>query len=328
MRVPVVDLNDLHHDLGFPRLQSDNRAIGRTAAEHLRDRGFRHYAYCGFTAEAWAAERREGFTERLAQLGSPVDVYETFWRGRHVLSWAAEQGQLARWLARLPQPVGVFACNDVRGRHVLEACRRLGLAVPERVAVVGVDNDELLCRMSDPPLSSVVPDAYRLGYESAALLERMMSGQAVRDAVRFIAPRSVVTRQSSDVLAVDDPDVAAALRFIRAEACRGIRVADVLRRVPASRSILERRFKDGLGRSPHAEIRAVQLREAARLLEETDFPLKRVAAQCGIAHMEYLSYLFRREFGVPPGAYRRARVSNASPAATRRERSQEVDERS
>ena len=138
--------------------------------------------------------------------------------------------------------------------------------------------------------------------------------------VRLIVPRSVVTRQSTDVLAVEDAEVAAALRFIRERACDGIRVADVLKHVPVSRSILERRFKDAIGRSPHSEIRAVQVRAAAKLLEDTDLPLKRIAAQCGIPHMEYLSYLFGRAFGMPPGAYRKAhgaRMSGEVPDAKR-----------
>jgi LacI family transcriptional regulator len=307
MRVPVVDLNDLHHDLGYPRLQSDNQAIGRLAAEHLRERGFVNYGYCGFT-EAWATERKQGFLQHLQALGFTAPSYETYWRGRKVLPWVNEQQQLTRWLKSLVQPVGIFACNDVRGRHVLEVCRREQIAVPNRVAVLGVDNDELLCRMSDPPLSSVLPDAYRIGCEAAALLDQMMAGKrSTKAAVKLIAPRKVVTRQSTDILAMDDQDIAGVLRFIHEKACTGIRVSDVLNAFPLSRSLLERRFKHCVGRSPHAEIRAVQLRKAAQLLEETDVPLKRIASQCGISHMEYLSYLFKKTFAQSPGVFRRSR---------------------
>lgn len=304
-KLPVVDLNDLHNDLGFPRLQSDNAVIGTLAANHLRERGFAHFAYCGFTGEAWAAERREGFLARLARFGREASVYETPWRGRRVLPWETEQVRLARWLESRPQPLAVFCCNDVRGRHVLEVCRRIGAAVPDRVAVLGVDNDELMCRMSDPSLSSVVPDAYRIGYEAAWMLDEQMVGRRVRPGVKRIPPRAVVSRQSTDVLAVEDAEVASAVRYIRENACGGIRMGDVLRTVPVSRSLLERRFKRLVGRSPHEEIRAVQLRKAVQLLQETDLPLKEVAARCGVAHMEYLSYLFKRAYGVSPGAYRK-----------------------
>ncbi len=305
MKAPVVDLNDLNQDLGFPRLQSDNHAIGRLAADHLLERGFRNYAYCGFSAEAWAGERRDGFLDRLANRRFDVSIYETFWRRRHVLTWMAEQDRLARWLKKLPQPAGIFACNDVRGRQVLEACRRLGISVPERVAVVGVDNDELLCRMSDPPLSSVLPDAHRLGFMAAALLDRLMSEHKPKLSVKRIAPRTVVTRRSTETLAVEDPDISAALRFIREKACEGICVADVLKTVPLSRSLFERRFQQCAGRSPHGEIRSVQLRRAAQLLEETDLPLKKISQLCGLSRMEYLSYLFKQAFGQSPGVYRK-----------------------
>ena len=314
MGVPVVDLNDLHRDLGFPRLQSDNAAIGQLAAGHLRDRGFARFAYCGFTGEPWAADRRDGFVAALsagrAGGGPDVTCHQTPWRGSDVLPWAAEQSRLERWLRRLPaEPVGVFACNDVRARHVLEAARRLGIDVPDRVAVVGVDNDELLCLMSDPPLSSVLPDARRIGFAAAELLDRCMAGhRPTVPLVVYVPPRSVVTRRSTDTLAIDDQDVAAAVGYIRANACRGIRVDDVLRQVPLSRSVLDRRFREVLGRTPHAEIRSVQLRRAAQLLTDTKLPLKQIAARCGLAHMEYLSYLFKRAFGASPRTYRKARA--------------------
>lgn len=305
LRVPVVDLNDQHIDLGFPRLQSNNHAIGRLAAEHFRNRGFTRFAYCSFKNERWAYERREGYLMALAEAEYTVDQYETPWRGAGVLSWAAEQRRLTRWLARLPKPIAILACNDVRGRHVQETCRALGIAVPDEVAVLGVDNDELLCQMSSPPMSSVVPDAYRIGFEAASLLDRLMSGKAPREAVQFIPPRSVVTRQSTDVLAVGDDDVAAALRTIHARACRGLRVGDVLKVVPLSRSVLDRRFKLLIGRSPQEEIRRVQLLRAAQLLRDSSLPLKRIAKESGFAYMEYLSYRFKRAFGLSPRAYRR-----------------------
>jgi len=177
MGVPVVDLNDLHDDLGLPRLRSDNQAIGGLAAAHLLERGFRAFGFCGFADEAWAAERRDGFAAATAAAGFSPAVYESRWRGRRVPAWDTDVDRVADWLRRLPRPVGVLACNDLRGQHVLEACRRCDLAVPEQVAVVGVDNDELLCRLCDPPLSSVVPNARQIGYRAAELLAALMAGR-------------------------------------------------------------------------------------------------------------------------------------------------------
>lgn len=312
MGVPVVDLNDLHAGLGLPRLQSDNGAIGRLAAAHLLERGFRNFAYCGFTGDAWAAERRDGFARAARQAGYEAGVYESYWRGPRALAWDVDQERITRWLRRLPRPLGVFSCNDLRGQHVLDACRRADLAVPEQVAVIGVDNEELLCRLCDPPLSSVVPNARRIGYEAAQLLDRLMSGSRPPKAESLVLPAGVVTRQSTDTLAIDDPEVGAALRFIRENACVGIRVDDVLRHVPLSRSLLERRFRRAVGHSPHAEIRQVQLRHAAQLLAGTDLPLKRIAELSGFAHMEYLSMLFKRSTGQTAKDYRRSRRTRPS----------------
>lgn len=306
MRVPVVDLNDLHADLRFPRIRSDNEAIGRLAATHLIDRGFRDFAFCGFAGEPWAAERRDGFARAVrTATGREPAVYESRWRGPGTPAWDVDQERLTRWLRRLPLPVGLAACNDLRGQHVLEACRRAALAVPEHIAVIGVDNEELLCRLCDPPLSTVVPNARRIGYEAAKLLDHLMAGSAPLVAEMLIPPSGVVTRHSTDTLAVEDPDVRAALRYIHENACNGIRVDDVLREVPIARSLLERRFRRAVGRSPHAEIRAVQIRRAAQLLAETDVPLKRIADLSGFAHMEYLSYFFKRTVGESPRSYRR-----------------------
>lgn len=305
MRVPVVDLNDLHSELGLPRIRSDNRAIGRMAVQHLLERGFHHFAFCGFAGEAWAAERREGSVQALREARLSCAVHESYWRGPRAPEWHAEQEHLSRWIARLPKPLGIIGCNDLRGQQVLDACQHLDAAVPEEVAVIGVDNDELLCQMCDPPLSTVVPNAERIGYDAAELLDRLMSGGSWPERERLIDPVGVITRQSTDTLAVPDREVAAAVRFIRENACSGIKVRDVLRHVPLSRSLLERRFRRYLGHSPQAEIRLVQIKRIKQLLTETDLPLKAIADLAGFNHVEYLAVVFKRETGSSPGQFRR-----------------------
>ena len=301
--LPVVDLNDLHLDLGLPRVASDMRAIGRLGAEHLRERGFRHLAFCGFSRETWSEQRREGFVEaaRGAAAGS---VYESPWAGLREHPWEEERNQIARWLQSLPRPVGIMACNDVRGQHVLDACGHLGAHVPDEVAVVGVDNAATFCELCNPPLSSVVPNAEGIGFEAAELLDRLMAGRAAPQKNLLVEPLGVVTRQSSDVFAVEDPLVARAVRFIREQACQGIKVADVLGEVRCSRSVLERRFREHLDHSPQEELRAVQLRRVKELLLETDWTLPRIAEAAGIEHPEYLSVIFKRETGQTPGQFR------------------------
>ena len=220
----------------------------------------------------------------------------------------AEIESIASWLRSLPKPVAVFACYDFRGQQVLDACRRAGFAVPDEVAVLGVDNDELLCALSPPPLSSVILNPRRSGWLAAEALDLMMRGQRV-PAVTHVPPLGVATRQSTDTTAVDDVQVANAVRFIRERACSGIDVSDVLRACPMSRRALEQRMKAILGRTPHAEILRVQIARARQLLAATSLSLPEVAEKCGFRHAEYLSVAFKRETGVAPSEYRRERGS-------------------
>jgi len=303
-KLPAVDLTDVRGDLGLPRIWTDHAEVGKLAAAHLLERGFKRFGFCGFLEHEWCKLRRDGFIAAVAGVDDRVALFETPWDFRVTRPLDEGHQELCDWLEALPKPVGVMACNDVRGQHVLDACRRLNLAVPEEVAVIGVDDDELLCRLCDPPLSSVLPDAERIGYEAAAALDALMKGEPLGWTELVIPPAGVVTRQSTDVLAIDDPLVAAAVRLIRQRACSGLSVEDVLREVPLSRSILERRFRKHLGRSPQAEIRHVRIKRAKQLLVESDLTLDRIAALTGFEHPEYLSVVFRRETGETPGRYR------------------------
>jgi LacI family transcriptional regulator len=313
-KIPVVNLNDICDGLGAPRILSDNAAIARLAAEHLLERGFRHFAFCGFAGQHWSRERCDGFVARLKQAGLSCQVYESTWTGPRAHPWEQEQTQISRWLQALPKPAGVMACNDIRGQYVLDACQRGNLAVPEEIAVIGVDNDEVLCEICDPPLSSVVPNPERIGYEAAALLDRLMAGGKPAQPEWRIEPLGVVTRHSTDVLAIEDRQVAAAVRYIREHACDGARVRDLLAHIPLARTILERRFRKYLGHSPQAEIRTVQLKRVKELLLETDLPLARIAEMAGFEHPEYMSVVFKRETGQTPGGFRRHAPCGAEPA--------------
>jgi LacI family transcriptional regulator len=275
-------------------------AIGRLAADHVLERGFRNVAYCGFEGEAWCDARLAGVRQRV----EPCAVFRTPWRGIREHAWQEERDLIAAWLGGLPRPLAVVTCNDVRGHHVLDACRTLGLAVPEEVAVVGVDNAETFCSLCDPPLSSVVPDAERIGYEAAELLQRLMCGESARPNARSIPPRGIVVRQSSDSIAISDPDVARAVRFIRENAHHPIGVEDVLHRTGISRSTLERRFRAALGRSPHDEIQRYRLGRVKKLLGETDWSLARIAEEAGYDHAEYMMVQFKRETGLTPTQWR------------------------
>lgn len=310
LRIPVVDLRGMHDLPGIPLIETNDRRVTELAAGHLLERGFDHYAFCGYASANFSRRRLRYFLPLLRGAGRTVDVYEAAGPLGRDTAFAEGRGLqyepgLARWIRSLPRPVAVMACNDVRGQQVLNACRDLNLGVPEDVAVIGVDNDPLVCDLSDPPLSSVEPDTERIGAEAAALLDRMMDGRAAPSRKIFVDPVGVVARPSTEISAIRDRQVATALRFIRQHACEGIGVEDVLDAVPVSRSTLERRFAALLRRSPRDEIVRVRLEHVRRLLRETDFPLSEIARIAGLRHAETLCALFKRETGETPGAYRR-----------------------
>jgi LacI family transcriptional regulator len=221
------------------------------------------------------------------------------------------EAELADWLRHLPKPVGVLACNDVRGQQVLNACREAGLAVPDEVAVLGVDNSELVCNLSDPPLSSVDLNCEQIGYEAAALLARLLAGGRAKPRTRLLEPRGIVTRRSTDVLAIEDPETAAAVRLIRTRACEGLTVRQLLASCPLSSSSLERRFAQLLGRTPKAEILRVKVQRVQELLAHPDLSLAAIAARAGFKHPENLSFVFKQKTGLTAGQYR-SRVGHSS----------------
>jgi len=311
-RGPAVNLRSQPRQL-LPVIETDDAAVARLAAEHLLERSFHEFGFCGFAGAGYSLRRQAAFERAVAEAGYPCHVHAVSARRGQVKLRELEQHglryekDLIRWLASLPKPVGIMACNDVRGQQVLNACREANVSVPDEVAVIGVDNDRLLCELSDPPLSSVEPDTRRIGYESAALLDRMMRGAAPPSETLLVPPTGVVTRQSTDVLAIDDREVALAVRFIREHACEGINGGDVLRHVPMTRVMLKQRFEKLLGRSPKAEIVRVKLARVKQLLVETDLNLSRIAELAGFPHPEYLSALFKQKIGQTPGQFRAAR---------------------
>jgi LacI family transcriptional regulator len=269
------------------------------------ERGFRHFAFCGVSNELWAGQRRDGFRAVVERDDLPLPVYESPWRGSSVSRWDLEIQRIGEWLKSLPKPIGVMACNDARALHLLDACHQAGILVPEEVAVIGVDNEEIFCELCNPALSSVAPDAERIGYQAAELLDKLMSGQSPPAERILVDPVRVVTRRSSDTLAIKDRTVAAAIRFISEQALHGCSVTELIKHVHVSRSFIERKFRQHLKRSPQAEIRRVQASRIKQLLAETDFTLERISELSGFEHPEYMSVVFKRLFGQTPGQYRK-----------------------
>ncbi len=309
-KLPVIDVSAARRVLNIPWVETNDESIARLAAEHLLERGFKHLAYCGNPSFNWSQWREQHFANIVRETCSSYHVYQTSPVQAKQFSWDREKKRMAKWLKSLPRPVGVLACYDIMGQQLLDVCRQCNVKVPEELALIGVDNDHLLCNLCTPPLSSVIPDSFRTGREAARLLDRLMSGGEVDAVGHFVDPIGVATRQSTDVLAIDDRDIAEAVRFIRDHACEGINVSHVLEAVPLSRRVLESRFQMIMGRSPHEEITRQRIEKVRQLLIDTDLPLATIAERAGFRHEEYMSVAFRRAMKTPPGKYRRQHLAS------------------
>ncbi|TWT85159.1 Xylose operon regulatory protein [Planctomycetes bacterium CA13] len=298
------ELKPSHPLSKLSEVSSDSKAAARMAAEHLLERGFQNFAFVGNEERVWSKRREKSFCEAIAEAGFKVNVYNST-RTCSCQNWGQDLPNLSAWLQSLPKPTGTLACNDSRGRDVLEACRTAGINVPEELAVVGVDNDELLCELANPPLSSVAFNAEGTGYQAAALLDRMMQQKQLKPKRLKAKPLHVVTRRSTDIVAIADPDISAALRFIHNHATEPIQVEDVVRHLGISRRKLEVRFQQLIGRTLHAELHRVRMERARRLLAETELPIPKIAESTGYSTPSYFIQVFRSEHDTTPAKYRR-----------------------
>ena len=301
--LPVVELF-ADFALSPPQVCPNEETLGRLAAEHFLDRGLRNLAYFASDWAWWIDTRRKAFRESLQQSGCSHDYFEL--QPSRANKKRLDENHLIRWLDSLPKPCGVFCACDVYAIQVTNACRRHGIAVPTQVAVLGVDNDPVVCSVSFPPLSSIDLNSKRVGYEAAALLDRMMAGSPPPQETILIEPGPVITRESTDIMAVEDADVAQAIRMIREHACRGLHVSDVAEAAGLSRRVLQQRFQKVLQRTPKEELMRVQIERAKVLLRQTDMGIESVSKRCGFTAFGYFVRAFRRETSMTPRAYRRS----------------------
>jgi LacI family transcriptional regulator len=314
----VVDVRGSVPGSGLPLIATENNLAVNLAVEHFMQRGFRHYAFCGFVGANYSDQRSRFFAERLAQAGLACAIYHPPETSRDAQVIELEkrgllfQDHLSEWLEFLPKPVALLTCNDIRGQQVVNACRRANLAVPEEVAIVGVDNDEIFCELCDPPLTSVALNTLEIGYEAAALLERIMAGGQRPTQPILIPPLGIVTRRSSDVLAMDDRALAAGTRFLREHAFQALNINEVARAAGMSRRVFERRFAAQVGRPPKAEVLRLRLERVKALLADTDWTLAQIAERTGFKYSEYLHTVFTQKIGMPPGRFR-AQMKQAAP---------------
>lgn len=309
MAVPLVGVGSgygwYRPDADIPYVGTDNAAVARLAADHLREQGFVHFAYCGYhptPVNRCSRRRAEAFHEAVVRAGNSCAIYDA--PNMASDTWATICGDLIEWLSELPRPVGIMACNDSRARQILEACRIANLRVPNDVAIVGVDDEEAICLFTDPTLTSVDQGSHRSGYEAASLLNRWIEGGAVAPGKRTVAPVGIVARGSTSLPAGDD-ELAAAVQFIRNHAHEAIGLDDVARAAGTNPATLGRRFRSLLGRTVREEIQRARIDHVKQLLVSTDWPLKQVARQSGFCSVQYMTTRIRQATGCTPREYRR-----------------------
>jgi LacI family transcriptional regulator len=313
--IPAVVIG--HNQAEIPNMVNvitDSAAVGQMGAEHLLLCGFKHFAFCGHGRTGpkqsssqpfnWSAQREAHFVRRLRQAGFAVHTRVI---NPAVQSWPEERRRLASWLEALPKPVGLMACNDDCGRQVLEACKLARLSVPDQVGVLGADNDEVVCGLADPPLSSVSIQFERAGYEAALCLTRLLRRRGSAPAKIVVPASHVVARRSTDVSTADDPQVLKALRFVRDHAHEDIFVGDICRAAGVSRRSLEIKFYRELGCTIRRHIQRVRMEQIRRLLIETDLPIGNIAENLGFSDVQHFSRYFRAGQKMTPLAFRRTR---------------------
>lgn len=300
--LPIVDLSSARLMPELPWYENDYRLIAQAALAHFLERGHKRFAFYGEPRFNWSRWLGEQFVAQVKEAGYACNVFEGL--PPKDSGKPEESTAIAAWLKGLEKPVALLACNDFFGRMIIGICREHGVLVPDEIAVMGDDNDEVFCELSEPPLSSVQQNCVRIGYEAASGLDRLMRGEKLGNEGVFVPPIGVVTRQSTDVLAIEDRNVAQVVRYIREHACEAINMKDVLRVFPQSRRLLETKFKRIVGHSPHEDINNVRISLVKRMLIETDLSIEAIAERCGFAYVEYLSVAFKRTTGEPPSVFR------------------------
>ena len=304
LRLPMIVIGTQEPSPPRYQLVCGDEEIGRLGATTLLELGMRHFAYCGLRGLCFSELRGAAFQQAVEQAGYAAFVFSSS-APRPGHSWYAEQKLLARWLSSLPKPAGLMACNDDRARMLAEICRLQGIHVPDDIAILGVDNDEQVCRSANPPLSSIALATERAGYEAAALLASVMSGRTPAAGTVTVLPTRVVPRQSTDILALEDEHVVRAIRFIRENSNRNLRVSDLVPVAGLSRRALQDAFVKNLGRTPMEEIQIRRAERIARMLVETNMSIGMIAEAAGFEVSAHLARFFSRRTGLTPHAYRK-----------------------
>ncbi|WP_337042310.1 AraC family transcriptional regulator [Emticicia sp. 17c] len=301
--IPVIaqDFKERFRDI--PNITGAHKEAGEMGAEYFLRKGFKNFAFYGFKDIVWSRERAEGYEERITRAGYKVHYFEHA-MARSTEIWYYKPSSLSQWLKSLPKPIALMACDDNQGQHITEACRHSQIRIPEEVAVLGVDNDEMICEFSDPPLSSIGQDAEKGGYDAARLLEHMIKNGTANYYDIIVKPTQVVTRHSTDIYATNDDYIAASLKFIHQNIDKNLQVDDVVKQVPLSRRALEKRFQYITGYPIYKYIFNLRIEKLTQKLRETDMTVFEIALDMGLTDSKNIARQFRQVKGCTPIEYR------------------------
>jgi len=303
LAVVAQDFKERHKNV--PNLTGDYFKAGNMAAEYFLRKGFENFAFYGFKNIVWSRERAEGYENRLKEDGYHVHYFEQKHRFKSRELWYYKPSALSKWLKSLPKPIALMACDDNQGMHITEACRVSNIRIPEEVAVLGVDNDEMLCNLSDPPLSSVGLDTIKGGYEAARLLHTMIKTKNKKFYDIVVGPTQIVTRNSTDIYAAKDKYVGMALKYIHNNIEQSLNVKNVLEQVPLSRRSLEKRFSQVTGLPVYEYIFNLRIEKFTQKLLDTDLTVFEIAVDLGLNNGKNIARQFRQIKGCTPTEYRK-----------------------
>lgn len=303
--VPVIIIGYREIVPQLPQLLGDSQTIAKMAADYFLNKGFTNFAFCGFDEMHWSRERARAFQFFVESGRHNFTLYKNLKSSKRK-QWSLEQQDLAKWLRGLPKPVGILACNDDRGQHIINACKLARIRVPDEVAVLGVDNDQFVCNLTWPPISSIALSTEKAGFEAAQLLSKMMKRNQVIPKSINVYPTHVVTRPSTDIVAVQDSDVSGSIAYIQSHAHREISVEDVADAIAVSRRTLERKFRKYLNnRSIYDEIKRTRVNRLIAMLLETDLSITQIGLALGFKDLTHISRQLKDETGMSPLAYRK-----------------------
>ncbi len=302
-KLPTVDTSSANLVYGIPWVETDDRKISKLAFEHLKECGLKNYAFVGSNFN-WSKWRANHFIKLLKEENINCSFYNLPINMR--MNLVEEQKEIEAWLLTLPKPIGVFTAYDQIGRLIIDSSHKLGFMVPEEIAVIGVDNDPLICELCSPPLTSIIPDTHTTGYLAATILQSLRDGNKKVKLTNFVTPLGIKKRRSTDSLAIEDPFISKALHYIYEHSTTGsFNMKEILDFIPMTRRRFERKFMETVGRTPYKESQRIRVNRIRELLIDSDLSLLEISEKTGFEHVSYMSFLFKRETGISPVAYRK-----------------------